>query len=200
MPKNIFATPYDLVSPDGKINRILKQEASSLECMIEIENIAPNFKGFEIDPHLVHFNIKSTFAQLGVDSETLSIELLPKWGKANIHAHLKAFTPIGKELLQAVQVGTYVGKLFAADDRRIVRSTQYLSRLLSKSDEEGNPLLILGAEYKSEEIIPQPEKNRVIVKVPLLPGHWVYDQAILGFLKTIVKGLQRKDTSFRQFL
>ncbi len=200
MPKNIFARPYDLVTPDGRISRILKREDASLECVVEIENISSNFKGFEIDLSLVQFNIKSTFAQLGVDGLALSIELSPQWSKASIHLQLKAFTLIGQEFLRAIQVGVHVGKLFAADDRRIVRSTQYLSRLLSKSDEEGNPLLILGEEYKSEEIITQPEKNRVIVKVPLLSGHWVYDDAIFGFLQTIAKGLQRKDTSFRQFL
>ncbi|MBS0585747.1 MAG: hypothetical protein JSR76_05550 [Verrucomicrobia bacterium] len=200
MPKNIFARPYDLVTPDGKITHIEKRDSDSLRCKIEIENISSAFKGFEIDLHLVQFNIKSTFAQLGVDGIMLSCELLPKWSKALIEAELKAFTPIGVEFLKAIQVGTFVGKLFAADDRRIVRSTQYLSRILSKSDEEGRPLLILGEEYKSEEIITQPEKNRVIVKVPLLPGHWVYDEAIFGFLQTIAKGLQNKDTSFRQFL
>lgn len=200
MPKNIFAHPYDLISPDGKTKNTKLISPNELEVIVEIDKISPYFKGFEIDPSLVQFNIKSTFAQLGIDGKGISYDFSPKLCKAEVLVRLKAFNPIGEELLKQFSDGIYVGKLFAADDRRRVRHADYLHRLLGKSDEDGSPLLVIGEGYKTEIIIEQPEKTRTIVKIPLLPGIWVYDDAVRGFLQTIVKGLKRTDTHFRTFL
>ncbi len=200
MPKNIFAHPYDLISTDGKIKSCKLLNSNELEAVVEIEKISPVFKGFDIDMKLIQFNIKSTFAQLGVDGRGVSYEFSPKLGMAEVLVRFKAFNPIGEDLLKQFSPGIFVGKLFAADDRRRVRQAEYLHRLLGKSDEDGLPLLVIGEGYKTEVIIEQPEKNRTIVKIPLLPGIWVYDDAVRGFLQTIIKGLKRNDTHFRTFL
>ena len=200
MPKNIFSHPYDLISPDGKSTKTKLINANELETVVRIEKISPYFKGFDIDPHLVQFNIKSTFAQLGVDGKGISYEFSPKLGIAEVLVKLKAFNPIGEKLLSLFSDGIYLGKLFAADDRRRVRHAEYLYRLLGKSDENGNPLLVIGEGYKTEIIIEQAEKNRTIVKIPLQQGIWVYDQAVYGFLETIIKGLKQADTHFRSSL
>lgn len=200
MPKNIFYRPYDLVSPDGIIKTIHPIDSKELEAYIEIEKIHPTFLGYQIDRNSIHFNIKSTFAQLGVNGISEQIELFPKMDKAQVKVRFRAFNAVGEELLKHFTTGIYAGKLFAADERRRVRKPDYLMRLLGKTDEDGNPLLILGEEYKSEEIIEQPSLNRTIVKIPLMPGYWIYDKAIHGFIPTIVKGLKDPDTSFRKFL
>ncbi len=200
MPKNIFIHPYDLASPDGFVRSFKRINERLIEAEIIIENISSRFKGFEIDPSLVYFTIKSTFAQLGVDGIGYDYQLSPKFNRAEIKVQFKAFTPIGYELLKNFSEGIYVGKLFAADDRRRVRTIDYLTRLLNKSDSEGYPLLIFGDRYKSEKFIEDKENQRIVVEVPLLPGHWVYDDAIHGFLPTIVRGLKKKGNSFRKFL
>lgn len=200
MPANIYTYPYDLTSTDGYIIDIQKKSSHEVDVIVLMENISPLFKGFEIDKELVHFNIKSTFAQLGVDGVGISYEFAQKFNKVTVHVQLKAFTPIGAKLLSFIDKGMYIGKLFAADDRRRVRHPSYFTRLLGKTDSEGYPLLILSQEYKNEKIIEQKEKNRTIVRVPLLPGYWVYDEAVEGFLATVAKGLKNKETSFRKFL
>lgn len=200
MPKNIFYRPYDLITPDGIIKSLRLINQKEVEAIVEIEKIHPTFLGYQINPSSLFFNIKSTFAQLGINGVSEQVEFLPKIDKAQVKVRFKAFNAIGEELLSHLIVGIYVGKLFAADERRRVHKPDYLMRLLGKTDEDGNPLLILGEEYKSEQIIEQPEKNRTIVKIPLMPGFWVYDEAIHGFIPTIVRGLQQKDTSFRKFL
>lgn len=200
MPKNIYNRPYDLITPDGKITEIKNRTATSLEAYIEIEGISSVFLGFKIDHTLIHFNIKSTFAQLGVNGVGTEYEFLPKLNKARVKVIFTAFNHIGEELLKYLNKGIYVGKLFAADDRRRVRKPVYLERLLGKTDAEGRALLILSEEYKSEEIIEQPEKNRTIVKIPLIPGRWEYSEEVIGLIPTIAKGLKDPHISFRNFL
>jgi len=200
MPRNIYARPFDLITPDGKIIDLNKISEEKVEAVIEIDSISSIFLGFEIDSNLIHFNIKSTFAQLGVNGIGLEYEFLPKLNKARVKVEFKAFNKIGVTLLQYITTGIYCGKLFAADDRRRVRKPEYLSKLLGKTDYEGNPLLILGEDYKSEEIIEQVEKNKTIVKIPLNPGYWVYHDNILGLIPTIARGLLDPKMSFRNFL
>jgi predicted Rossmann-fold nucleotide-binding protein len=200
MPKNIFSHPFDLISPDGRIKKIKPLKINEIEALVHFEKISPYFKGFEIDKGLIKFNIKSTFAQLGVDGVGISYDLNSKLCEAEVLVKFKAFNPIGEKLLNLFSEGLFVGKLFAADDRRRVRHAEYLQRLLGKSDESGNPLLVIGEGYKTELIIEQPEKNRTIVKIPLLPGVWTYDDTVYGFLHTIVKGLKQTDTHFRSSL
>lgn len=200
MPKNIYATPYDLISPDGKIVKIEKTSDTTSNAEIFISDIHEKFAGFDIDPSDLTFNIKSTFAQLGISSKMNGIELSKPLLSAKIYLTLFSFNDIGKQLLSLLTPGVFTGKLFAKDPRRIIRSSDYLDRLFGKTDHQGNPLLILSEEYKTEEIIDDSEKNRVLVRVPLRKGHFVYDVHIKGFLPTVIKGLCENKPSFRQFL
>lgn len=200
MPKNIYRYPYDLVSPDGYVKSFKHINEAIVEAEVVIENISTRFRGFDIDKPLVSFVIKSTFAQLGVDGIGTEYEFIPKFNKAIIKVEFKAFNQIGVEMLSHFTEGMFVGKLFAADDRRRVRSMDYLTRLLNKTDTDGYPLLIFGEKYKSERIIDDKENNRVVVEVPLVPGHWVYDEDVSGFLPTIARGWKDPNNSFRQFL
>jgi len=200
MPKNRYACPYDLITPDGKIVKIDHLSPTKSSADVLIENIHENFVGFSIDSHDVVFNIKSTFAQLGINATLDQLELHEKLSTALIRITLSSFNSIGSELLQLLTPGVYVGKLFAKDPRRIIRSSDYLSRLFGKSDHSGNPLLVLSEEYGTEEIIDDTENGRVLVKIPLRSGQFIYDEYIKGFLPTVVKGLYENKPSFRKFL
>ena len=200
MTRNIFSHPFDLITPDGKSTNTKFINNCELETTVLIEKISPYFKGFDIDPNFVQFNIKSTFAQLGVDGRGISFDFSPKLGCIEVLVKLKAFNPIGEQLLSLFTDGIYLGKLFAADDRRRVRNADYLHRLLGKSDEFCQPLLVIGEGYKTEIIIEEKEKNRTIVHIPLLAGIWMYDEAVFGFLNTIIKGLKNPETHFRSSL
>ena len=189
MPKNPYACPYDLITPDGKIVKIDKINNKTSRAEVIIEDIHEKFVGFDIDNQHLTFNIKSTFAQLGINSHLKSIELSEKLYLAKIEIELFSFNSIGTDLLALLTPGVYVGKLFAKDPRRIIRSSDYLNRLFGKSDHNGNPLLVLSEEYDSEEIIDDSQNNRVLVKIPLRSGHFAYDEYINGFLPTVVKGL-----------
>jgi predicted Rossmann-fold nucleotide-binding protein len=200
MPKNPFIRPYDLISPDGKIIELKRISSQEIEAFIEIEDISSTFVGYQIDLSNICFNIKSTLGQLGIDGIALEYEFLPKFRKARVKVELKAFTAVGLKFLNYFTQGMYVGKLFAADDRRRVRTKEYLERLFKKTDENGNSLLLLGEEYKSANILEQTDKGRVIAQVPLVRGYFEYEQAIEGFLETIAKGLVTPKNSFRKFL
>lgn len=200
MPKNIYATPYDLITPDGVIVKIDKLSEGSSMAEIMIHDIHENFVGFDIDKQDLTFNIKSTFAQLGINGTMEAVELMKNSNSARLQTKLYSFNSIGVSLLSLLTPGVFAGKLFAKDPRRIIRSSHYLNRLFGKSDHHGNPLLILSEDYKTEEIIDDTEKHRVLVRIPLRSGHFVYDEHIKGFLPTVVKGLCENKPSFRRFL
>ena len=200
MPKNIYSTPYDLITPDGKITKINKKSETSLTIEVTINDINEHFIGFSIDKQDIVFNIKSTFAQLGVNSSLEEIDLIENKSQALAIVKLFSFNEIGKKLLSLLTEGVYVGKLFSKDPRRKIRSKDYLNRLFGKSDHNGKPLLILAEEYDTEKIIDDKEHDRVLVNIPLREGYFVYDDYITGFLPTVVKGLQKNSPSFRKFL
>lgn len=200
MPKNRYACPYDLITPDGKIVKIDKVSDTCCKADVLIENIHENFVGFDIDKEHITFNIKSTFAQLGINSHLTCLELDEKLSLAHIKIDLFSFNSIGTSLLALLTPGIFVGKLFARDPRRLIHSRIYLDRLFGKSDLRGNPLLVLSEEYGAEEIIDDTENNRVLVKIPLRKGQFIYDEYIKGFLPTVVKGLYENKPSFRKFL
>ena len=55
-----------------------------------------------------------------------------------------AFGNIAAHFFRFVEKGMFVGKLFAADERRRVRKPYYLDRIFGRFDRFGDPLLTLG--------------------------------------------------------
>ena len=200
MPKNIFIHPHDLSSPDGSVRSFKVINEACIEAEVVIEEISPYFRGFHLPVEAISFVIKSTFAQLGVDGIGSDFTFIPKFNRVEFKVVFTSFNPIGNELLKHLTNGMYVGKLFAADNERRIRNLDYLKRLLNKTDPNGDPLLIFGDKYKSERYIEDSENNRIIVEAPLLPGFWIYDTAVQGFIPTIARGLTSRENSFRQFL
>lgn len=180
---------YDLVTPDGLITNLTRSSPKTAEAIVFIEDISPLFIGYRIDPHLIFFNIKSTLAQVGVNGISESFELDKSRGCAQVKVQLHAIGAIGVEMLSFIQVGAYIGKLFAADDRRRVRDPDYLARMFGRSDRWGKPLLSLGGLHGSSDLILDKVEGRTVAYLSLLNGRVQYDDTISGFLPTIGKAL-----------
>jgi len=180
---------YDLATEDGAITNLTHLSEKKASATVFIQNISPKFVGFEIDPSLIIFNIKSTLAQLGLNGINVSHELDSKNFCAQVQVELHAIGPLAIELLKLIQIGACIGKLFAADDRRKVRDPNYISRMFGRSDRRGEPLLSLGGLHGSNDLILDKVDGRTIAYLTLQNGRVLYDQSIYGFLPTIAKAL-----------
>lgn len=181
--------PYDLVTPDGWVTSLKPINDTTLEAVVFIENISSRFIGYQIEPKLILFNLKSTLAQVGVDAICLSIEFDKPHTSAQVKVQLKSIGEIGKEMLKYIKVGAYIGKLFAADPRRRVRDPDYLSRMFGRVDRDGKPLLSLGGLHGSSDLILDKVDGRTVAYLTLQNGRVLYDETIKGFLPTLGKAM-----------
>ena len=182
-------THYDLVTPDGYIISIKPTSDRTAEATFFIENISKAFVGFDIDKNLVHFNLKSALAQLGIEGIAKEIKFNKEKRCAEVHLDLLAFGEIAREMLKHIKPGCRAGKLFAADPRRRVRDPDYLSRMFGRSDRKGRPLLSLGGLHGSSDLILDKVDGRTIAYLTLQNGRLEYDDTIMGFLPTLGKSL-----------
>lgn len=180
---------YDLVTPDGTITNLERRGESKVEAVVFIENIPPKFIGFQIPLEKVFFNIKSTLAQIGLDGIGKDYNLDVKNRCAEVKVEFHGIGPLATELLNYITVGSSVGRLFAADDRRRVRDPDYLSRMFGRADRWGKPLLSLGGLHGSNDLILDKVDGRTIAYLTLQNGRIVYDESIHGFLPTLSKAL-----------
>jgi predicted Rossmann-fold nucleotide-binding protein len=180
---------FDLVSPDGAITNLVRISEKKAEAIVFIENISSKFVGFQIDLNKVFFNIKSTIAQIGLNGVGIDYELDSKNHCAQVKVELRAIGSLAVELLNYITVGAYIGRLFAADERRRVRDPEYLSRMFGRSDRWGEPLLSLGGFHGSNDLILDKVDGRTVAYLTLQNGRLVYDPSIHGFLPTLAKGL-----------
>ena len=178
---------HDLTTPDGVLLSINKLSETYAEGTVQIEHISPWFVGFEIDKKLLYFNGKSVLAQIGLDIVGTEFELKKEEGRARVKVEITAIGPIAKEFLSILQEGAFVGKIFAKDDRRIVRSPDYITRMFGRSDRAGLPLLSLGAMHGSDALSLDVVDGRAVAYLSLLNGTIGYDPTIKGLLPTLAK-------------
>ncbi len=183
---------FDLVSPDGIITKLTRIDEKTAEVIVFIENISPMFVGFEIPLERVFFNIKSTVAQIGLDGVGIEYEIDQKRHCAQIKVQLRCLGSLAVELLDCIQVGAQIGRLFAADERRRVRNPDYLSRMFGRSDQWGRPLLSLGGLHGSNDLILDVVDGRTIAFLTLQNGRFTYEPSIHGFIPTLAKSLMGK--------
>ena len=88
---------------------------------VQIEEISPAFVGYEIEPELVVFNLKSTLAQLGLNGIGSDFYFERSKHTAQLKVELVGIGYLGIAMLGLLTVGAYIGKIFAADERRRVR-------------------------------------------------------------------------------
>jgi predicted Rossmann-fold nucleotide-binding protein len=200
MESYLFSDHFDLVTPDGKITSIKQAGPTKAVAEVLIENISPAFMGFKIDPKLVIFNFKSTLAQLGLNALPQSIELDFRAYFSRVTLTLEAIGSLAEQMLPLLNPGAYVGKLFAADDRRRVRDPEYLSRMFGRSDRNGLPLLSLGGRQGSDELIVEKIEGRTVAYLGLLEGAVFYDNSTPGFLPVLAKALHDPHIRTRSLL
>jgi len=191
---------YDLVTPDGCITQIQRLSPTSAEATVLIEKILPTFVGFRIDPKKVFFNVKSTLAQLGVNGIGKEYMLDSKNGRAEVKVELHAFGQLAATMLEWLQVGSYIGKLFAADETRRVRDPDYLRRMFERSDARGLPLLSLRGTQKMTGLVIEKIEGRTVAFVSLLDGVMKYETTTDGFIPTLAKALYNPKIPTRTLL
>jgi hypothetical protein len=169
------------------------------EATVFIHQISPLFVGFQIDKKNIFFNIKSTLAQLGVNGIGKEYNLDAAKGIAEVKVTLIAIGAIGVEMLKQIEVGAWIGRLFAADERRKVRDPDYLLRMFGRSDRWGKPLLSLGGFHGSDNLILDKIEGRTIAYLSLLNGRVEYMPSIKSFLPTLAKAL-KSNISLREIL
>ncbi len=196
MESYLFPAHNDLVTPDGMITSIDRKAPDQMETTLFIQNISPAFVGFKIEKEHISFNLKSTLAQLGLNGILLNCELNETNLTAKVSVRLQAYGMIATTLLDYLKEGSYIGKLFAADPKRIVRNPDYLLRMFGRTDRKGRPLLSLGGPKGRDELLLEKIDGRTIAFLELKKGVLSYDEkAMYGLLPTIGKALT--DTSFR---
>ena len=190
---------YDLISPDGKIIEYNRLSPQTAQATILIQHISPAFRGFSIDLSCVCFNLKSTLAQLGLDGLGKEYRIDSSKQTAEAMILLTAYTPWATMLLDHLCVGCYVGKLFAADERRKVRDPWYLERMFHRNDRNGSPLLYLGNPSRSEELRIEKKEGYAIAFLSLLPGCVEYTSDTTGMIPLLAKMLQNPLTKRETF-
>jgi hypothetical protein len=199
--KNPFAhSHFDLVSPDGKIVELLNVSARKKLAVVLIEQISPEFVGYQIEPELIVFNLKSTLAQLGLNATAGEYDWDKKNHSVRVHVMLHAIGDLATAMLDLLQIGAYIGKLFAADMRRRVRNPDYLMRIFGRADRKGLPLLSLGGMEGSRDLILEKVEGRTVAFLSLRDGIVSYEPSIHGFLPTLAKALLKNLSHTRQLL
>ncbi len=197
---NFFSAPHDLVTADGRIITLKKIDEKKVEAHVYFDKISPLFVGFDLDLSQIVFNLKSTIAQLGVESRLLSLELNKKLRAAEAKIEFFAIDPLGIALLNHLSIDAFIGKLFAVDERRRVRNPDYLSRLFGRVDKHGKPLICLGGHLGNQSLILEKIKDKTVAFLSLRPGRCRYFDTIEGFIPTAGKSLIHPNLSVREYL
>ncbi len=138
-----FQTTLTLSPPMARSPQSNKISSTKSIAEVVIENISPAFVGFKIDPKLVIFNFKSTLAQLGLNAKLSSrSNSIAKPIPPDVSLQLSSHRTDRRVMLPLITPGAYIGKLFAADDRRRVRDPEYLSRMFGRADETALPCFL----------------------------------------------------------
>jgi predicted Rossmann-fold nucleotide-binding protein len=191
---------YDLITPDGFISEYTVQGPRHATATVSIQKISPAFKGFEIEKELVSFNLKSTLAQLGLDAIENEIHIQKRDRTAQAKISLTAYGKPAELILQQLDIGSYIGKLFASDQRRKVRDPNYLHRMFNRCDRKGRPLLYLGKPENSEDLILEKKDGYTVAYLSLLEGTLTYDDTALGFIPTLGRALKHPHFQLRPLL
>lgn len=191
MTHYLYPGHYDLVTPDGKITKLTRIESASAEAELVIEGILPTFVGYQLPREQVVFNFKSVLAQLGLNGIGEEISLDPKEGRAWVRVRLVAIGKMAQEMLSLLAPGAYIGKLFAADERRRVRNPDYLTRMFGRADREGRPLLSLGGMEGSKQLTLERVEGRSVAFLALRPGKMENEASLASLLPTLARALMQ---------
>lgn len=194
----LFSPLHDSVTPDGYLSSSLKKQSEhSAEGVVTIESVPQRFLGFD-NLENTYFNIKSSLAQIGLDGKQLEIDADPTKGLILVRVLFTAYGKYAEKMLNLLDRGTYVGKMFCADSRRRVLTTYYLERMLNQTDREGNPLLKLGCDNGRNTEFAVID-GRLIAWIYFKKGILNYKEEIGGFIPFLHLAL-KEGLSVRKFL
>lgn len=191
--------PFNLVTPDGYLSEIHSSNSEEVIATVRIEEISPAFIGYDLEIEQVTFNIKSTLAQLGLNAASMDCHLDKKSGIAHVRVHFTYIGRIGRLLLSQLEVGCYVGKLFALEPSRKVRNADYLLRMFERYDRNGLPLLRLGT-HGSKDLHLEKKGDKTVAFLALKKGTILYDKKVESFLPTLIKALKKRQYKTRELL
>ncbi|MCX6987244.1 MAG: hypothetical protein NT065_03705 [Chlamydiae bacterium] len=200
MESYLISDIYDLITPDGKITAYQRKSDREAIAEVRIEGISRAFRGFYIPSTMVFFNIKSTLAQIGLDGIGIDYEIDHKTMTARIKVALHARSFLAAKMLEYLQEGSCIGKLFAADPNRKVKDPDYLTRMFNRMDRLGRPLLFLGDPENSLDLTLEKIDGRTVAFLNLLPGTLCYDASMEGFLPTLGLALKEPKCQVRHIL
>ena len=189
MESYLVSSHFDLITPDGQLKSLEKTGEKAARAHLVIEGISSAFVGFDLDLNSVHFNIRSSLAQIGLDGTAHDLVFDRQRGVAEMKLDLLAVGSLAEEMLGLLKPGAFIGKLFAADDRRRVRSPHYLTRMFGRSNHQGKPLLSLGGLEGSSAMVLETIDNTAIAYLSVLEGTVDYEESIKSFLPTFSKAL-----------
>ena len=190
----------DLVTPDGRIIELQSKDPKTKLATILIEHISPLFVGYHLEAPLVFFNLKSTLAQLGLNAITKEYERDTSHDAIRVKVELVALSDVSRAMLGLLEVGAYIGKLFAADPKRKVCDPDYLMRMFGRSDHKGRPLLSLGGLEGSGDLILEKIDGRTVAFLSLKDGIISYNNNVYSFLPTLARALTKKLPNTRNWL
>ncbi len=191
MESYLSSSPYDLVTPDGAIETIEFIDSTTAIAAVIFHNVSSCFKGFEIDADQIRFNLKSVLAQLGVNAECRKILFNAPKNSIEADIEFEAYGELGMEALRILSPGIFVGKLFAADDRRKVRDPDYLMRMFGRCDRYGRPLLSFGTH--KDHLILEKIDGYTTAFLELKRGVVTYNKSIYGLLPTLARTLKHNN-------
>jgi hypothetical protein len=199
MESYLISSHFDLITPDGYIKKIEKIDDITFDATIFIENISDAFLGFRIDEKNLLFNIKSTLAQIGLDSKELNFEINKKKKTILVTIQFLAHSNLAKHFLQFLSPNMYIGKIFAKEESRKVRDPEYLIRMFSRCDRLSKPLLSFGNNTK-DDLILEKKNGFTIAHLPLKKGVIKYSNEIESFFSALSKILKYKNFPTRDLL
>jgi len=199
MESYIISSHFDLITPDGYIAEIKKNDEKNLNITVKIDNISEAFLGFQVDEKNILFNLKSTLAQLGVDSCCKNINLNKKKKQAEIFINLFAHNLLAEKMLGFLSIKDFIGKLFTQEETRKVRDPYYLTRMFSRKDRSGKPLLSFN-EKNQENLVLEKKEGFTIAFLPIKKGEITYVPEINNFIPALSKILRYKNYPTRNLL
>ncbi|WP_194844278.1 hypothetical protein [Candidatus Clavichlamydia salmonicola] len=189
---------HSMITEDGLIIHISKETSLQIDTQVFFNYISPTFLGHTLPKNLLSFNLKSVLAQLGIEAICNEITFNKEELSAIAEVSFIAFGMPGIAILKQLGLGSLVGKLFCADDRRLIRSIDELMAMQAINSYLGLPLV----DWKnSKKLFPYVsiKDDRAIAYPDLLAGTWVYDNYKTLPMDIIGQSL-KEGISYRPFL
>lgn len=191
--------PFDLATRDGKI---ISKQRISRECMhvvVQVTDVAAKFRGL-VENACCAFILRSSITQLCVNAGNYDIRVNRQEKEITVHLDLLAFGPIGESMLDHIEIGAFIGRIFALEKNRVVREEDYVRRLLSSYTQRGEVLMSYGEgemEMNDLKVI----DGRVVAFVPVLEGVYEYESEdhIISLMPTIGFAL-RTGTNYKDLI